>query len=90
RRGTSLCDGAPGVRTVLQILVSERQFLVICCRIRQSCDIAASGSTIIAILSDGLLRTGLEVCLARKGPGISQFSKSMPAARNFCWLIIAS
>jgi hypothetical protein len=75
---------------VLQIHASERQFLLICCGIRRSCDIATCGSTIIAILSDGLLRTSLEVCLARKGPEISQFSKSMPAAKNFCWLIIAS
>lgn len=78
------------MRTMTRFRASEHRFFVICRRIRQSYDIAAYCSTTIAILSDGLLRTGLEVCLARKGAEMSQLWKPMPAAKNFCWLLIAS
>jgi hypothetical protein len=74
----------------LQIRTSERGFIVIFRRIRRFPDSAAYCSAIIAILPDGLLRTGLEVCLARKGSEISQLSKSVPAAKYLCWLLIAN
>jgi hypothetical protein len=57
------------------------------CRFR---DIAAYCSAIIAVLPDGLLRTALEDCLACNGSEISRFSKSVPAAENFYWLLIAN
>jgi hypothetical protein len=62
---------------------SKLRFFIIYRRIRQFRDIAACSSAIIAILFDGLLLRGLEVCRARKSPEIRQFEKSVPAAKVF-------
>jgi hypothetical protein len=93
KRTRQFCDTARpcaterrGRKIALQIRLQQCRFFVIFQQSRQSYDIVAYCRTIIAIVSDGLLRTRLEVCLALKPAENPEFSKTVPARQKIRWL----